>query len=968
MRRLVDRLFPWLEGHPAYPLFVLLALNAVDEFDRLAFFTLAPEIRKSFGLSLTEFGLISGMTTVLVLLSGFPIGFVGDRMRRTRLVIVAAAMWTTMSVGTGLAPFLWVLIITRFGSGIGRVANEAIHTSLLTDYYPQHLQGRVFALHRSGNPIGLTLGPILAGAIAAATGNWRWAFFLVATPTLVIVVLALRLREPSRGEADDAELAAEAAKEKPIPMARGFHALMAIPTLKRFYISAFFGGGVIFALTAFLAQFFDEIFGVREVGRGMIGSGQGIAQLIGTAVGGFLADRLRRHSLGRMAFVSGLAIGLLGAGVLITGVAPILPVAIAGSWISYFAIGLWTAPAISVLAVVLPARLRSLGVGMIVMFFGAGGFVFTVLAGAIADSPAGLRGAISTLAPVLFLAAAIYLSAARFVNDDGQKALEALALEVGLRHERMTVGAKALLVARGLDVSYEGVRVLFGVDFDIAEGEMVALLGTNGAGKSTLLKTISGVLHPDRGSIFLDSENITYHEPHETAAAGIIQVPGGRGIFPSLSVKEGIELAGWMYHSDPEYVKSATDDALKLFPILKERWEHLAGDLSGGEQQMLTLAQAFIAKPRLLMIDELSLGLAPIVVEQLIDAVRAIHANGTTVVLVEQSVNLALTIADRAFFMEKGQMRFTGPAKELFGRRDLIRSVFLEGAGRATGNSFPKVEALGSPRSSRKEGEAGGSTMLEVKEVGVGFGGIKALDGVTMRVEEGSIVGIIGPNGAGKTTLFDLISGFIRPDEGRIIFCGQDITHLSPEARARLGLGRSFQDARLFPSMTVTENIALALERHVEVRDPIAAAFSLPAVWLSEMQVDLKVDELIQRLGLDAYSNKFVHELSTGTRRIVDIACSLAHGPKLLLLDEPSSGIAQAETESLGPLLARLRDDFGYTMMIIEHDIPLVSSIADELVALDVGRLITRGAPPDVVKDPIVVNAYLGSREEVVVP
>lgn len=965
MRRLVDRFLPWLEGQPASPLFILLALNAVDEFDRLAFFTLAPEIRRSFGLSLTEFGLISGMTTVLVLLSGFPVGFAGDRLRRTRLVIVAAGLWTAMSVTTGLAPLLWILVVARFGSGIGRVANESIHTSLLADYYPQHLQGRVFALHRAGNPIGLTIGPFIAGAIAAATGDWRWAFFIVATPTLVIAALALKLREPARGEADDPLLAEEAAKEKPIPMVRGFHWLMSVPTLKRFYTSAFFGGGVIFALTAFLAQFFDEVFGVREVGRGLIGSGQGIAQLIGTLIGGMLADRLRKYSLGRMAFVSGMSIAALGAGVLLTGIAPTLPIAIAGSWLSYLAIGLWTAPAIAVLAVVLPAKLRSLGIGLIVMFFGAGGFVFTVVAGVIADGPAGLRGAISMLAPVLFLASLIYLNAARFVNEDGQKALEALALEVELRNERLTVGSRSLLVCRRLDVSYDGVKVLFGVDFDVSEGEVVALLGTNGAGKSTLLRAISGLVHPDSGSIFFGSENISHTEPHEIAAAGIVQVPGGRGIFPTLTVKEALELAAWMYRSDQDHVLQATEEVFDLFPVLRQRLDLESGNLSGGEQQMLTLGQALIAKPKLLMIDELSLGLAPIVVEPLIEAVRAIHAKGTTIILVEQSVNVALTIADKAFFMEKGQIRFSGPTTELLGRTDLIRSVFLEGAGRIADNGPTPQPARAIPRieaTTASEGEP----LLTIKELSVGFGGVKAVDGVSLDVRSGSIIGVIGPNGAGKTTLFDLISGFVRPDSGKVRFLGQEVTAMSPQARARMGLGRSFQDARLFPSMTVSENIALAMDRHVEVRDPVAAAFALPAVWLSEIKVDARVDQLVDRLGLGAYRNKFVHELSTGTRRIVDIACSLAHGPTLLLLDEPSSGIAQAETESLGPLLRRLRDEFGYTMLVVEHDIPLVSSISDELVALDLGRLIARGDPTTVIRDPRVEAAYLGSSDEVI--
>ena len=933
-----------------FPLAILLALNAVDEFDRLAFFTLAPEIRDHFGLSVQAFGLISGFTTVLVLLSGLPIGYAGDRFRRTRMVVMAAGLWALMSIGTGLAPTVFILAASRFGSGLGRVANESIHTSLLADYYPTHLHGRVFGLHRSGNPLGLVAGPFIAGTLAVVTGDFRYAFFIVAIPTFIVAAIATRLVDPVRGQADDFDLAAEAAKEKPVPFGRGFRTLMAVTSLKRFYISAFLGGGVIFALTAFLAQFFDAVFGVGELGRGLIGSGQGIAQLVGTFIGGIAADRLRKRSLGFMASFAGIAIIALGVGVLATGLAPTLPIAVGASWLTYLAIGLWTAPAIAVLAVVIPARLRSLGVGILTMFFGAGGFVFTIIAGAIAGSAPGMRGAISWLAPVLFVAAAAYLSAARWVHADGTAALQALAIEVELRHERLEAGQQAQLVVRDLDVAYDGVQVLFGVSIALNEGELVALLGTNGAGKSTLLRAISGLTHPRSGSVFFEGENVSFHEPHETAAAGIIQVPGGKGILPSLTVAESLDLAAWMYEDDQEHVQRARDEAFQLFPVLLRRINSKAGDLSGGEQQMLTLTQAMIAKPKLLMIDELSLGLAPIVVDRLVQAVRAINARGTTVIVVEQSVNIALSLAERAYFMEKGEIRFSGPTTDLIDRPDLLRSVFLEGSGGV-------VEVT----SSR---EVGGNDLLDLSEISVSFGGLRALDDVNLRLTEGSIVGIIGPNGAGKTTLFDIISGFISPDVGKVRFGETDVTGMSADRRARMGLGRSFQDARLFPSLTVAENIALASERTVEVKDPVAAALGAPAVWLSEMDVRDRTDALIKELGLEHFRDKFVHELSTGTRRIVDIACSLAHGPRLLLLDEPSSGIAAAETRSLAPLLLRLRDVHGYTMLVIEHDIPLISAVADELIAMEAGRVISRGTPGKVRSDPAVLASYLGAPVE----
>src|SRR6201999_2080277 len=160
----------------------------------------------------------------------------------------------------------------------------------------------------------------------------------------------------------------------------------------------------------------------------------------------------------------------------------------------------------------------------------------------------------------------------------------------------------------------------------------------------------------------------------------VVQVPGGQGVFPTLSVGEHLRLASWLHRKDKARVKAATEHVLELFPILADRLDEPAGNLSGGQQQMLALGMAFIEKPRLLMIDELSLGLAPAIVEQLLPIVRDISAQGTTIILVEQSVNLALTIADTAYFMEKGEIRFHGPTAELLERPDVLRSVFLEGA------------------------------------------------------------------------------------------------------------------------------------------------------------------------------------------------------------------------------------------------------------------------------------------------
>jgi len=227
-------------------------------------------------------------------------------------------------------------------------------------------------------------------------------------------------------------------------------------------------------------------------------------------------------------------------------------------------------------------------------------------------------------------------------------------------------------------------------------------------------------------------------------------------------------------------------------------------------------------------------------------------------------------------------------------------------------------------------------------------------------VQPNEILGILGPNGAGKTTLFDLLSGFVPVASGRIMLGNADVTQLGADGRARKGLGRSFQDARLFPAMTVEEAIAVSLERWVTARDPISAALHLPHVQDSETKVRKRVAELIELLGLGAYRAKFVQELSTGSRRVVDLAGLLGHRPSVILLDEPSSGIAQREVEALGPMLNRIREQTGASLIVIEHDMPLLRTVSDRLVAMDQGAVICEGRPDDVLADPVVIESYLG--------
>jgi ABC-type branched-subunit amino acid transport system ATPase component/ABC-type branched-subunit amino acid transport system permease subunit len=248
-------------------------------------------------------------------------------------------------------------------------------------------------------------------------------------------------------------------------------------------------------------------------------------------------------------------------------------------------------------------------------------------------------------------------------------------------------------------------------------------------------------------------------------------------------------------------------------------------------------------------------------------------------------------------------------------------------------------------------------TLLEVQGLVKHFGGVRAVNDVSFAVRSGETVGLIGPNGAGKTTTFEMLGGFTKPDRGGVTFDRRDISRLGPEARARLGLIRSFQDAALFPTMTVEETVMLAQER-LETTSFIGSVLGISD--RSERAKRARTRELIGMLGLDSYRDRQIRELSTGTRRISEIACLVALEPTCLLLDEPSSGIAQRESEALGTLLDNLKRQLDLTLVVIEHDIPLIMGISDRIVAMADGVVICEGTPDVVRNDSRVVDAYLG--------
>jgi len=233
----------------------------------------------------------------------------------------------------------------------------------------------------------------------------------------------------------------------------------------------------------------------------------------------------------------------------------------------------------------------------------------------------------------------------------------------------------ALLEIKDLDVHYGGIHALKGVSLSIEAGEIVTLIGANGAGKTTTLRAISGLVKPSAGTVRFDGAEITTTAAHAIVARGLIHAPEGRGIFANMTVAENLEIGAFL-RKDTAQIKKDKDHALSLFPRLKERLAQNAGTLSGGEQQMLAIARALLSRPKLLLLDEPSLGLAPQIVALIFKIVRTIAADGTTILLVEQNAHMALGVANRAYVLEVGQIVLAGDAKEL-AKNDQIRKAYL---------------------------------------------------------------------------------------------------------------------------------------------------------------------------------------------------------------------------------------------------------------------------------------------------
>jgi branched-chain amino acid transport system ATP-binding protein len=765
---------------------------------------------------------------------------------------------------------------------------------------------------------------------------------------LLVVRVVARLPEPRRGQLDreaagvHGDLAAM--EEEPAGFGETFRVLRSYPAAIWLYLSIPLRIGAFSGMSLVYSTYLNDEFGVGSRGRGIYIGLEAPFAIASIVLTGVLVQRcMRSERLRRGMIVLVVLDAVSDLTVLILCVAPVLGIAVAGDLLTTL-IGTGVATGLAaILSVLVPARMRTLAFATGALWALAAVPILPA-AGALADTH-GTRVALAALLPVALAGTFCLYMASRHLESGAARSRRDAVSRVAYR-QRRAAGDPVLLSMVDVVVELSGSTILDHVSFDVADGELLALLGTNGAGKTTLLRALTGLVVPSGGTLIFDGVELGGADPAKTFRLGMVYAPGAPYVYDGLTVAENLRAAGWRYRRANGELGAAIDEALEVFPTLVPRLSVGAGELSGGERQLLNLAQALLARPRLLLLDELTLGLSPSAAEAVLDAVRVINERGTTVVFVEQSVDRALRLARRAVYIDRGQVRFDGPTADLKDNPEVLRAAFF-----------------GDPPPRRRAARAGTDAPVAVAATGVSlsYGGVVAVDGASITVRAGEIVALVGPNGAGKTSFLDVLAGATRADAGSVTFEGRDVTALPAYARARLGMGRSFQDARLWPALTVRESVATARERHVPEPAVAPALVHLPITRSSEAEVGAVVDRLLGEFGLTAYAERFVGELSTGMRRALELTCLMAGEPTVLLLDEPAAGLAQRELPGVAARLEAVHATTGAAIVIVEHDLALVRRVAHRVVVMANGKVIADGDPRTVFDLPEVQQAYFTS-------
>jgi branched-chain amino acid transport system ATP-binding protein len=448
-------------------------------------------------------------------------------------------------------------------------------------------------------------------------------------------------------------------------------------TVRRLLVGQAALGALAVPLLLFAGYMLEDRWGLGTSARGAVFAALAIAAAAVLVLLAREGERLLERGPEMVLRCAAAAAAIAAAALPAAALAPLfgLSVALLGAAFGALAVAWAAIVAVELTIVADGARQHAAVLGALAAL-GVGGIAGLLVSGDLVDD-LGTTAALAVLCLPAAIAALALRAAADTAGDDLRATAAASAEERAVGQARGAGAREPLLACRGIVVSYGHRRALDGVDLEVREGELVALLGTNGAGKSTLLRVISGLTPPVAGTVRLEGRDITLADTERRFGLGIGHVAGGDSLFGSLRVAESLRLAAHMAGLRDAVQREAVGGVLQRFPQLADRTATRAAALSGGERQMLALAQMLLRPPRLLLIDELSLGLAPGVVDELLGVVREIHAAGTTVLLVEQSADLALGLATRAVFLERGRVRFDGDPQTLRRRDDLLRAVFL---------------------------------------------------------------------------------------------------------------------------------------------------------------------------------------------------------------------------------------------------------------------------------------------------
>ncbi len=685
-------------GVGMYPAVALGLLVAVDQLQTTALTILGPEITAALGVPRPAFAFVILLKTLVVTVAALPLAaLVQGHARRAFISIATAFAWAVLTALTAFAVSIWGLLLIAVAAGAATASVRSVHQPLLLDTYPPPTRVRVLSFYRAFDNVGDVAGPVVIGlATVVLTLTWRGVFLALAAVAVTAAVAASRLRDPGFGRWDTQQVRDAVRADAGVSggldeadVGLGFfeivRRLLLIPTIRRILAAYAVLGMFLAPFLTYLAFFLQERWGMGPGARSAFFGVMPLFGIAGLRIFGNRGEEMFREDPAKLLRLAG---ALVATGISCLAVAVFVPVFVFTA--IFFGLALATitvvTPAIALpMYSIVPAHMRShLGALTGVFLSGVGGTAGLVLLGGV-DRRFGTVGAILSLALPGIASGLVLRAAATTVNSDLNQMLEQVIEE---EEVRALVGRGVrlpMLACRHIDFSYGQLQVLFGVNFTVDDGEIVALLGTNGAGKSTLLRVVSGLGLPSSGSVRFRGVDISYVDAERRVGLGICQIPGGRAVFGPMSVVENLRVTGYSHGRDRRAVEAGIDASFEAFPRLAERRNQLASTLSGGEQQMLGLATALILRPRLLLIDELSLGLAPKIVAELLEMVRRINGAGTAVVLVEQSVNIALSVVEHAYFMEKGEIRFDGKATDLLSRPDLLRSVFLEGASQAVG-------------------------------------------------------------------------------------------------------------------------------------------------------------------------------------------------------------------------------------------------------------------------------------------